>query len=107
MPDQEAPDAPPWNLRSTPAGKKERLAAAASVPVVNLLSDAAHPLQAIADVLTIRAEFGSVRGRTVAYVGDPNNVFQSLGLAVGIDMWRTTFSQQAAQLFAVFRKRLE
>lgn len=64
--------------------KVERLAAAASVPVVNLLSDAAHPLQAIADVLTIRAEFGSVRGRTVAYVGDPNNVFQSLGLAVGM-----------------------
>lgn len=64
--------------------KVERLAAAASVPVVNLLSDSAHPLQAIADVLTIRAEFGSVRGRSVAYVGDPNNVFQSLSLAVGM-----------------------
>lgn len=62
----------------------ERLAAAGSVPVVNLLSDEAHPLQAIADVLTIEAEFGSVEGRTVAYVGDPNNVFQSLALAVGM-----------------------
>lgn len=62
----------------------ERIAAASSVPVVNLLSDAAHPLQAIADVLTIRAEFGSLEGRTVAYVGDPNNVFQSLALATGM-----------------------
>lgn len=64
--------------------KVERLAAAGSVPVVNLLSDTAHPLQAIADLLTIQAEFGSVTGRTVAYVGDPNNVFQSLALAVGM-----------------------
>lgn len=64
--------------------KVERLAAAASIPVVNLLSDAAHPLQAIADVLTIEAEFSDVAGRTVAYVGDPNNVFQSLALAVGM-----------------------
>lgn len=64
--------------------KVERLAAAASVPVVNLLSDQSHPLQAIADVLTINAEFSRVAGRTVAYVGDPNNVFQSLALAVGM-----------------------
>jgi ornithine carbamoyltransferase len=64
--------------------KVERLAAAGSVPVVNLLSDEAHPLQAIADVLTVEAEFGTVEGRTVTYVGDPNNVFQSLALAVGM-----------------------
>lgn len=64
--------------------KVERLAAAGSVPVVNLLSDTAHPLQAIADVLTITAEFGTVADRTVAYVGDPNNVFQSLALATGM-----------------------
>ena len=62
--------------------KVERLAGAASVPVVNLLSDTAHPLQAIADLLTIAGEFGSVAGRIVTYVGDPNNVFQSLALAV-------------------------
>jgi len=61
--------------------KVERIAAAASVPVVNLLSDEAHPLQALADLLTLRAEFGELAGRTVAYVGDPNNVFQSLALA--------------------------
>lgn len=64
--------------------KVERLAAAGSVPVVNLLSDEAHPLQAIADVLTIEAEFGSVEGRVVTYVGDPNNVFRSLALAAGV-----------------------
>lgn len=61
----------------------ERLAALDVVPVVNLLSDDAHPLQAIADVLTIDAELGSVKGRTVAYVGDANNVARSLALAVG------------------------
>jgi len=64
--------------------KVERLAAAGSVPVFNLLSDTAHPLQAIADVLTIAAEFGSVEDRTITYVGDPNNVFQSLALATGL-----------------------
>jgi ornithine carbamoyltransferase len=61
----------------------ERLAALDQVPVVNLLSDDAHPLQAIADVLTISAELGSVKDRTVAYVGDANNVARSLALAVG------------------------
>jgi ornithine carbamoyltransferase len=60
--------------------KVERLAAAASVPVVNLLSDGSHPLQALADLLTLRAELGDVAGRSVAYVGDPNNVLQSLAL---------------------------
>lgn len=61
----------------------EKFAAAAGVPVVNLLSDRAHPLQAIADVLTMIAEFGSVEGLNVAYVGDANNVARSLALAVG------------------------
>lgn len=59
----------------------ERMAAVSSVPVVNLLSDVAHPLQAVADLLTIRAEFGDLAGRVIAYVGDPNNVFRSLALA--------------------------
>ncbi len=64
--------------------KVERMAAVDRVPVVNLLSDAAHPMQALADVLTIIEEFGSVEGRTIAYVGDSNNVTRSLGLAVGM-----------------------
>lgn len=59
----------------------ERLAAAASVPVVNLLSDRSHPLQAIADVLTMQEALGDLAGRTVAWVGDYNNVARSLGEA--------------------------
>ncbi len=64
--------------------KVERMAAVDRVPIVNLLSDAAHPMQALADVLTVIEEFGSVEGRSIAYVGDSNNVTRSLGLAVGM-----------------------
>ncbi len=58
-------------------------AAAVPVPVVNLLSDRAHPCQALADLLTLRQVFGpdAVADRTLAYVGDANNVWRSLALA--------------------------
>jgi ornithine carbamoyltransferase len=59
----------------------ERMAAVDEVPIVNLLSDEAHPLQALADLLTIRREVGNLAGRTLAYVGDSNNVARSLALA--------------------------
>ena len=62
----------------------ERMAALDLVPVVNLLSDAGHPMQALADVLTLADEFGDLAGRIVAFVGDGNNVFRSLALAVGL-----------------------
>jgi ornithine carbamoyltransferase len=62
----------------------EEMAAVGVVPVVNLLSDAAHPLQAIADVLTIIGEYGTIEDRVVTYVGDANNVARSLALAVGL-----------------------
>ncbi len=56
----------------------ERLAATASVPVVNMLSDHSHPLQGLADALTMQQAFGEMAGKTVAYVGDYNNVARSL-----------------------------
>jgi ornithine carbamoyltransferase len=55
-----------------------RMAAVSSVPVVNMLSDFAHPLQAVADVLTMQQNLGELRGKTVTYVGDFNNVARSL-----------------------------
>src|SRR3954466_13380272 len=56
----------------------ERMASVSTVPVLNLLSDRSHPLQALADVLTMRQVLGPLAGRTVAWVGDWNNVARSL-----------------------------
>ncbi len=59
------------------------------VPVVNLLSDEAHPCQAIADVITLREVLGPLRGQVLAYIGDSNNVCRSLvkvALMEGMDV---------------------
>ncbi len=57
----------------------DRMAAVVDVPVVNMLSDRSHPLQAFADALTMRQLLGPLTERTVAWVGDYNNVARSLG----------------------------
>lgn len=65
------------------------LAQHADVPVINALCDLYHPCQALADIQTIREQFGSFKGLTLGYVGDGNNVFHSLMIAcakVGINV---------------------
>ncbi len=64
----------------------DELAAEADIPVVNALTDLAHPCQALADVLTIRERLGRLEGVRIAWVGDGNNVCASLveaSLALG------------------------
>jgi ornithine carbamoyltransferase len=62
----------------------EELAAAADVPVINGLSDDHHPCQALADLLTVREEFGGLEGVRISYVGDGNNVAHSLAIACAL-----------------------
>jgi ornithine carbamoyltransferase len=59
----------------------EELASAASIPIINALSDASHPCQAMADFLTIEELKGSPRGQRLVFVGDGNNVARSLAVA--------------------------
>ena len=56
----------------------ERMAAAVDTPVLNMLSDSDHPLQALADLLTIQQLFGRIEEVRVAFIGDANNVSRSL-----------------------------
>lgn len=55
-----------------------RMANVSAVPVVNMLSDRQHPLQGLADVLTMQQQLGDLHEKTVCYVGDYNNVARSL-----------------------------
>jgi len=61
-----------------------QLAAAASVPVINGLSDYCHPCQALADIYTLRERAGRVAGLTLAFVGDGNNMARSLAIVCGL-----------------------
>src|SRR5580698_8030433 len=61
----------------------EGVARHSSVPVINGLSDTSHPCQALADLLTVQEWFGEVAGKTLAFVGDGNNVARSLAIACG------------------------
>jgi ornithine carbamoyltransferase len=68
-------------LRTFGQERLEALARTATVPVVNALSDFEHPCQALADLLTVREQRGELAGKTLAYIGDGNNVAHSLLLA--------------------------
>lgn len=67
----------------------EELAASARIPVINALSDRFHPCQALADYFTLEERFGNLRGFKLAYVGDGNNVCNSLillGARLGVHL---------------------
>ena len=76
-------------VRTFGQDRLERLADAASVPVINALSDFSHPCQCLADLQTIREKKGDLSAVALAYVGDGNNVAHSLmfgGAKVGMDV---------------------
>lgn len=76
-------------IRTFGHDKIEELANAATIPVINGLTDTYHPCQALADLLTIKEIKGSLKGLKLAYIGDGNNVVHSLMLAcakTGIDI---------------------
>jgi ornithine carbamoyltransferase len=76
------------------AGALER--SGLDVPVVNLLSDAAHPCQAVADIITLRELLGPLAGRTLAYIGDANNMWRSLAKAAVLEGMQIRISAPAA-----------
>ncbi|GAB3490163.1 ornithine carbamoyltransferase [Amycolatopsis cihanbeyliensis] len=70
-----------------------RFARAATVPVINALTDGHHPLQSLTDLLTLRQVFGDLDGRRIAYLGAGNNVAASLAQAAalcGVDITLAT-----------------
>ena len=68
-------------IRTFAQSDVDELAANASIPVINGLTDTSHPCQALADVMTIRERFGRFEGLKVVYLGDGNNVCASLMVA--------------------------
>lgn len=65
-------------IRTFDQAEVDEFAEHASIPVINGLTDRAHPLQALADAMTLRERFGSLEGLRLTYVGDGNNVCHSL-----------------------------
>ncbi|HWN23453.1 MAG TPA: ornithine carbamoyltransferase [Gaiellaceae bacterium] len=71
-------------VRTHAQAEVDELAAAATIPVVNALTDEAHPLQALADLQTIRERLGTFDGVRVAWIGDGSNVCASLADACAL-----------------------
>lgn len=72
-------------LRTGPHANVEELAAASEVPVINMLTDSGHPCQIVADIITVEERLGrSVRDTVWTWLGDGNNVCQSLIEAAGL-----------------------
>ena len=71
-------------IRTFAQADADELAAGADIPVINGLTDSAHPCQALADVMTIRERLGRLEGVRVAYLGDGNNVAASLMAACAL-----------------------
>ena len=76
-------------VRTFGQGIIEEYARFSDIPVVNALTDEQHPCQALADLLTLRERFGDPRGRSLAFIGDGNNVSSSLivtAASIGMDV---------------------
>ena len=85
-----------------------RVAEVSSVPVINGLSDEAHPCQALADVYTLRQEVGRVQGLTMAFIGDGNNVARSLAVVCGLLGMRFVLAApEKYQFHPSFRRHLQ
>ena len=71
-------------IRTFAHARVEELAAEATIPIINALTDDHHPCQGLADVMTLEEEFGSLAALRVAFIGDGNNVCHSLIEAAGL-----------------------
>jgi len=77
-------------MRTFGQSRLQALAEAASVPVVNALSDRFHPCQIMADLLTLKERFGRLAGLHLVYLGDGNNVAHSLAVGGALSGMRVT-----------------
>lgn len=87
----------------------EELASTSRVPVINGLSDRFHPCQSLADLLTIEENFGDLDGKVIAFLGDGNNVFNSLAEGTVLFPYTLRFSgpreyEPDPELIATLRK---